>query len=200
MVLQIGLCNMKIPGHGDGTGSESACCYCGRRMRRGRELGLHKLRHHGDTWAALDLLEAGVAEAEVAGCYDKCIKNADKKFGARKQVKRKSEDGDVLVKQEVCRLYPQMAELQGWQGQGGDGDNGPVMSKMKVEPEEEKSWIVNEDIFIKDDPDEDAAMGITDNKDNHREALETKDGDGYNELEIQRLFREIDEMLAHPPR
>ena len=84
--------------------------------------------------------------------------------------------------------------------QGGDFDNGPVMSKMKVEPEEEKSWIVNEDIFIKDDPDEDAAMDITDNKDNHREALETKDGDGYNELEIQRLFREIDEMLAHPPR
>ena len=189
---------MKIPGRGAETGSELACCYCGLRVRRGRELGLHQMRHHGDTWAALHLLEAGVAEEEVAGCYDKCIRNADKKFGARKHVKRKSEDGDMLVKQEVCRLYPQMAELQGWQG--GDFDNGPVTSKMKVEPEEEKSWIVNEDIFIKDEPDEDAAMDITDNKDNHQEALETKDGDGYNELEIQRLFREIDEMLAHPPR
>jgi len=145
------------------------CVFCGERFKNLKHLGLHKMRYHNDTWAAIELLEAGVSENDARRYYDRCMNQASRKFGVGRKkssigLKRSDE---LSVKQDEC-IFPESVNqevrsfmsnylLDGqnvfWNNFTGDsGVHGGEYQNEWNNPEEEvkiesESWIVNEDIF-----------------------------------------------------
>ena len=63
------------------------CDWCQSRFYKLSQLGQHKLSSHSDTWAVLDLLEAGMDEAEVERRYERCVSEQTKSMGRKTKSK-----------------------------------------------------------------------------------------------------------------
>ena len=68
-----------------GSTKQLICDVCQRRFYKLSQLGQHKLSAHSDTWAVLDLLEAGLDEDEAQRRYEKCISENCKSMGRKEQ-------------------------------------------------------------------------------------------------------------------
>ena len=68
-----------------GTGpskTQARCRYCSKVFASGENFARHQLRDHQDTWAVIDIMEAGLSEEDAARLYDKSIKQGVKNFGS----------------------------------------------------------------------------------------------------------------------
>ena len=145
------------------------CVFCGERFKNLKHLGLHKMRYHNDTWAAIELLDAGVSEDDARHYYDKCMNQTTKKFGVGRKKGSGMRRSDALsVRQEEC-IFPESVNqevrsfmsnyhLDGqdvfWNnnasGESGEYQNDWNIMEDKEVKIESDSWIVNEEIFDDD--------------------------------------------------
>ena len=60
----------------------SLCRHCSKVFASSERFARHQLRDHQDTWAVIDIMEAGVSEKDAARLYDRSIKQGVKNFGS----------------------------------------------------------------------------------------------------------------------
>ena len=154
------------------------------------------MRFHHDTWAVIDLLEAGVSDKEASQLYEKCTRNINVKWGRGR--KRALVDNSPIIEnpeknQQIRQLFSQLGALH-------SSTQNPPMIKAEPEVEEELnpcmpkaepkvefedqefcvkmeepmngSWIVNEDVFHNDVTDDAADTGISDNNQDNQKLME----------------------------
>ena len=158
-----------------------SCPQCEMSFSKVSELGTHQMRYHHDTWAVIDLLEAGVSDKEAAQMYEKCIRNRGKKFGRgrkRALVDNSPTIEDPKKNRQICQLFSHLGALS---------SSEPVLMPkpepkiefedqtfcVKIEKPMNGSWIVNEDVFHNNIPDEAADTGISDNNHDNQKLMDT---------------------------
>ena len=113
--------------------TRQVCRFCSKQFSTLKSVGLHQLRDHQDTWAVIDMIQAGLTEEEADRLYTKSIKQGVKTFGSyyrrtklrqRRMKHEKNED----IKMEKL--------------ESTDGDKGDA------------SWIVDDNINYDSDSDE----------------------------------------------
>ena len=70
----------------------SGCRSCSKVFPSALWSARHQVRDHQDTWAVIDLMEAGMTDTDAGRLYDKSIKQAVKTFGSyytRTKVRRR---------------------------------------------------------------------------------------------------------------
>lgn len=72
------------------------CSFCGEILRSRMHYGMHNLSYHSDSWAVIDLLEAGVSENDANKYYDRCMKQEGKKLGRKMGSRRRKRNNDAL--------------------------------------------------------------------------------------------------------
>jgi len=75
------------------------CPFCGDFLRSRMHYGMHNLSYHSDSWAVIDLLEAGVSENDANKYYDKCMNQVGKKLGRKRHAagsRRSKRSNDAL--------------------------------------------------------------------------------------------------------
>ena len=173
------------------------CDQCELSFSKVSELSIHQMRFHHDTWAVIDLLEAGVSDKEASQLYEKCTRNNNVKWGRGR--KRALVDNSPIIEnpeknQQIRQLFSQLGALH------SSAHNPPMIkaepemeeqlnpcfmpkAEPKVEFEDQEfcvkmeepmngSWIVNEDVFHNDVTDDAADTGISDNNQDNQKLME----------------------------
>ena len=158
-----------------------SCPQCEMSFSKVSELGSHQMRYHHDTWAVIDLLEGGVSDNEASQMYEKCIKNRDKKFGRGR--KRSLVDNSPIIEnpeknRQISQLFSQLGALNSSEQMLIPKTEPKVEFEdqafcVKIEEPVNGSWIVNEDVFHNNVPDEAADTGISDNNHDNQKLMDT---------------------------
>ena len=64
------------------TKTRIACRFCSKLFVSLKSVGLHQVRDHQDTWAVIDMMEAGVSQEEANRYYERSIRQATKNYGS----------------------------------------------------------------------------------------------------------------------
>ena len=158
-----------------------SCPQCEMSFSKVSELGSHQMRYHHDTWAVIDLLEGGVSDNEASQMYEKCIKNRDKKFGRGR--KRSLVDNSPIIEnpeknRQISQLFSHLGALNSSEQMLVPKPEPKVEFEdqafcVKIEEPVNGSWIVNEDVFHNNVPDEAADTGISDNNHDNQKLMDT---------------------------
>ena len=158
-----------------------SCPQCEMSFSKVSELGSHQMRYHHDTWAVIDLLEGGVSDNEASQMYEKCIKNRDKKFGRGR--KRALVDNSPIIEnpeknRQISQLFSHLGALNFSEQMLVPKPEPKVEFEdqafcVKIEEPVNGSWIVNEDVFHNNIPDEAADTGISDNNHDNQKLMDT---------------------------
>ena len=83
------------------------CRHCSKAFPSSGSFTRHQLRDHQDTWAVIDMMEAGLSDQEAGRLYDKTIKQGVKSFGSfytrtkARQRKMKHEKSEKIKMEEI---------------------------------------------------------------------------------------------------
>ena len=113
--------------------TQSACGQCSKVFPTSVSSARHQLRDHQDTWAVIDMIQAGLTEEEAGRLYTKSIKQGVKTFGS---YYRRTKVRQRRMKQEKNEDI-KMKKLESTDGDEGDA-----------------SWIVDDNINYDSDSDE----------------------------------------------
>ena len=167
---------MKTSGSNQNQRQLLQCPQCELSFKYCTGLVEHQMRGHHDTWAVIELLEAGVSDKVASQMYEKC---SSRSFGSGR--KRKRDDRPVIEDPErnrqISQLFSQLGALQMLAGQMLVTKPEPKieLEDVKLEETMKESWIVNEDVFHKDISDEAADTDISDNNDDNQELMDAAD-------------------------
>ena len=62
--------------------TQPSCRHCSKVFANCGSFARHQLRDHQDTWAVIDMMEAGMSDREAGDLYDRSIKQGVKNFGS----------------------------------------------------------------------------------------------------------------------
>ena len=77
--------------------TRQVCRFCSKQFSTLKSVGLHQLRDHQDTWAVIDMMEAGVSQEEAHRYYTRSIMQTIKNFGTYYLKTKKTENSGPSV-------------------------------------------------------------------------------------------------------
>ena len=124
------VCQKSVVGQGK---IQSRCHHCSKVFPSTVSSARHQLRDHQDTWAVIDMIQAGITEEEAGRLYTKSINQGVKTFGSYYSRAKLRQRKIKIEKSEEIK----MEESESSAGDGADS-----------------SWIVDHNIDYDSDSDE----------------------------------------------